>query len=172
MPVLAPHSKRKVSYFYDPNIGNYHFGPNHPMKPHRIRMVHNLLINYGLCKKLRIQRPPKLSMEDLTKFHSDEYIHFLQSICPENMKDFYHELRRFNVGRDCPVFDGVYEFCQLSTGGSVAGAAKLNKKEADIAINWAGGLHHAKKAQAGGFCYVNDIVLAILELLKYHQVCV
>lgn len=43
---------------------------------------------------------------------------------------------------------------------------KLNKKAADIAINWAGGLHHAKKSEASGFCYVNDIVLAILELLK------
>ena len=44
------------------------------------------------------------------------------------------------------------------------------QKAADIAINWAGGLHHAKKSEASGFCYVNDIVLAILELLKYHQV--
>lgn len=32
-----------------------------------------------------------------------------------------------------------------------------------------GGLHHAKKMEASGFCYVNDIVLAILELLKYHN---
>ena len=47
-----------------------------------------------------------------------------------------------------------------------AGSVKLNKQEADIAINWAGGLHHAKKSEASGFCYVNDIVLAILELLK------
>ncbi len=45
---------------------------------------------------------------------------------------------------------------------------KLNHGEADIAINWAGGLHHAKKSEASGFCYVNDIVLAILELLKYE----
>lgn len=49
----------------------------------------------------------------------------------------------------------------------LAGAVKLNKKQADIAINWSGGLHHAKKSEASGFCYVNDIVLAILELLKY-----
>ena len=45
----------------------------------------------------------------------------------------------------------------------------LSVQAADIAINWAGGLHHAKKSEASGFCYVNDIVLAILELLKYHQ---
>ena len=34
--------------------------------------------------------------------------------------------------------------------------------------SWSGGLHHAKRNAASGFCYVNDIVLAILELLKYH----
>lgn len=49
-----------------------------------------------------------------------------------------------------------------------AGAVKLNKQATDIAINWGGGLHHAKKSEASGFCYVNDIVLAILELLKYE----
>jgi histone deacetylase 1/2 len=43
---------------------------------------------------------------------------------------------------------------------------KLNQGESDISINWAGGLHHAKKSEASGFCYINDIVLAILELLK------
>lgn len=78
-------------------------------------------------------------------------------------------MTRFNVGEDCPVFDGLYEFCQLSAGGSIAGAAKLNSQACDIAINWAGGLHHAKKSEASGFCYVNDIVLGILELLKRHQ---
>jgi histone deacetylase 1/2 len=50
----------------------------------------------------------------------------------------------------------------------VGGAIKLNHGQADIAINWAGGLHHAKKSEASGFCYCNDIVLGILELLKYH----
>jgi len=43
----------------------------------------------------------------------------------------------------------------------------LNRGESDIAVNWAGGLHHAKRCEASGFCYVNDIVLGILELLKY-----
>jgi histone deacetylase 1/2 len=62
----------------------------------------------------------------------------------------YPPSARFNVGEDCPVFDGLYEFCQLSSGGSVASAVKLNKQAADIAINWAGGLHHAKKSEASG----------------------
>jgi histone deacetylase 1/2 len=77
----------------------------------------------------------------------------------------------------------MYQFCQVSAGGSIGkffvlenssllqgGAVKLNHGEADVAINWAGGLHHAKKSEASGFCYVNDIVLGILELLKYFFV--
>ena len=57
--------------------------------------------------------------------------------------------------------------CCVFCGGCIAGgAARLNSGDSDIVINWGGGLHHAKKSEASGFCYVNDCVLAILELLK------
>ena len=36
------------------DIGNYYYGQGHPMKPHRIRMTHNLLVGYGLYKKMHI----------------------------------------------------------------------------------------------------------------------
>ena len=65
-----------------------------------------------------------------------------------------------------PVFDGLFDFCSMYTGASLEGAVKLNNECCDIAINWSGGLHHAKKTEASGFCYVNDIVIAILEMLK------
>ncbi|XP_063852530.1 histone deacetylase 1-like [Scylla paramamosain] len=165
----APHSRKKVCYYYDSDIGNYYYGQGHPMKPHRIRMTHNLLLNYGLYRKMEIYRPHKATQDEMTKFHSDDYIRFIRSIRPDNMNEYNKQMQKFNVGEDCPVFDGLYEFCQLSSGGSIAGAVKLNKQACDIAVNWAGGLHHAKKSEASGFCYVNDIVLAILELLKYHQ---
>jgi histone deacetylase 1/2 len=166
---LGNSSRRRVSYYYDGDIGNYYYGQGHPMKPHRIRMTHNLVLNYGLYRKMEIYRPHKAAQEDMTKFHSDEYIKFLKNIRPDNMSEYNKLMQRFNVGEDCPVFDGLYEFCQISTGGSMAGAVKLNKHSTDIAVNWGGGLHHAKKSEASGFCYVNDIVLSILELLKYHQ---
>lgn len=75
-----------------------------------------------------------------------------------------------NIGEtDCPVFEGLYNFGQISAGGSIDAAIKLNHGKSDICINWAGGLHHAKKSEASGFCYINDIVLGILELLKCHN---
>ncbi|CAF0768725.1 unnamed protein product [Didymodactylos carnosus] len=166
---VGPHSRKKVSYYYDFDVGNYYYGQGHPMKPHRIRMTHNLILNYGLYRKMEVYRPHKAAIEEMTRFHSDEYVKFLNNIRPDNITDFNKQMQRFNVGEDCPVFEGLFEFCQISAGGSLAGAVKLNRKLTDIAINWAGGLHHAKKSEASGFCYVNDIVLAILELLKYHQ---
>jgi histone deacetylase 1/2 len=105
----------------------------------------------------------------MTQFHSDEYVEFLRLITPDNQHEHMRQLKRFNCAEDCPVFDGLFNFCQIYTGGSVGGAVRLNHKQTDTVINWAGGLHHAKKNEASGFCYVNDIVLAILELLKVHQ---
>ncbi|TYZ66876.1 hypothetical protein PybrP1_011322 [[Pythium] brassicae (nom. inval.)] len=161
-------TKRRVAYFYDSEIGNYNYGQNHPMKPHRMRMAHNLIANYGLTKHMEIFRPRLVEWDELTRFHSDDYIHFLRLVTPDNMHDYLRQLQRFNVGEDCPVFDGLFEFCQLYASASIGGAAKLNDESADIVINWSGGLHHAKRSEASGFCYVNDCVLGILELLKKH----
>ena len=46
----------------------------------------------------------------------------------------------FKLGEsgDCPLFDGLYDFCQIATGGSWDAAVLLAEREADVAINWAG----------------------------------
>ncbi|EEA05804.1 RPD3/HD1 histone deacetylase, putative [Cryptosporidium muris RN66] len=163
-------TNQRVSYFYDGDIGSYYYGPGHPMKPQRIRMAHSLILSYDLYKHMEIYRPHKSSERELVDFHEEDYVEFLSSISPDNCKDFGLQLKRFNLGEstDCPVFDGLFEFQQICAGGSLDGAYKLNNNQSDICINWSGGLHHAKRSEASGFCYINDIVLAILELLKYH----
>jgi len=167
-------SKRRISYFYQGDVGLYYYGPGHPMKPHRLRMTHQLLLAYGLYRRMDVYKPRlgngTASEQQLARFHSDDYIDFLRRITPDNVKQYTTQMQKFNVGEhtDCPVFDGLYEFCVTYTGCSIDGAVKLNHGLTDIAINWSGGLHHAKKTEASGFCYINDIVLAILELLKYH----
>ncbi|KAF3386343.1 Histone deacetylase RPD3 [Penicillium rolfsii] len=162
-------NNKKVAYFYDSDVGNYAYVSGHPMKPHRIRMTHSLVMNYGLYKKMEIYRAKPASKYEMTQFHTDEYIDFLSKVTPDNMDQFSKEQSRYNVGDDCPVFDGLFEFCGISAGGSMEGAARLNRGKCDVAVNWAGGLHHAKKSEASGFCYVNDIVLGILELLRFKQ---
>ena len=46
--------KKRVAYFYDSDVGNYAYVSGHPMKPHRIRMTHSLVMNYNLYKKMEI----------------------------------------------------------------------------------------------------------------------
>ncbi|KAG1346830.1 putative Histone deacetylase 2 [Cocos nucifera] len=131
-------TKRRVCYFYEPEVGNYYYGQGHPMKPHRIRMAHALIANYGLINRMQVIRPVPARDRDLCRFHADDYVAFLRSVTPENQHEQIRALRRFN--------------------------------HHDITINWAGGLHHAKRCEASDFCYVNNIVLAILELLKMHKI--
>ncbi|OAE25054.1 hypothetical protein AXG93_4094s1040 [Marchantia polymorpha subsp. ruderalis] len=90
-----------------------------------------------------MQRPHKAYPVEMAQFHSEDYIEFLHRITPNMQEQYHQELLRY-------------------------AAHRLNNKLCDVAINWAGGLHHAKKCEASGFCYVNDLVLGILELLKYH----
>lgn len=89
-------------------------------------------------------------------------------VTPAKQDKFLNEISRFNIGEDCPIFDGMWDYSSLYAGASLDAARKLVNKQSDIAINWSGGLHHAKRSEASGFCYVNDIVLAILQLLRIH----
>ena len=92
------------------------------------------------------------------------------------MHEFMSERNAFMIasndeqqGSDCPVFDGMWEYVCLYSGATIDAARALLNDQSNIAINWSGGLHHAKKKAASGFCYINDIVLAIIMMLKYKQ---
>jgi len=79
----------------------------------------------------------------MKEFHSEEYIDFLLRITPDNMHEMADRMKQHNVGfvgqYDCPVFDGIFPFCQIFTGGSLDGTHRLIDGSADIAINWSGG---------------------------------
>lgn len=157
-----------IVYLYDPEIGTYFYAANHPMKPLRVRMTHSLVVNYGLHRKMDVLRPYLASYKQLTNFHSVDYVNFLASVTNENAEEIFNDLTKFNIKEDCPVFPGLYDYCRLTAGGTIYASHKINSGKYDVAINWSGGLHHAKRSEASGFCYVNDIVLGILELLKVH----
>lgn len=62
--------------------------------------------------------------------------------------EFLEQRQRYKVGEstDCPAFNGLYNLCQISSGASIDAACLLLNGETDVAINWTGGLHHAKKS--------------------------
>lgn len=138
------------------------------MKPWRLTLTNQLVMGYGLNEHMDCYVTRPANEDELRQFHTDDYLNFLQSVTPENADAFQSQLPTFNFGDDCPIFSGIWDFCTLYSGASLDAASKLLNGQSEIAINWSGGLHHAKKSEASGFCYINDIVLAILQLLRHH----
>ncbi|KAL0378218.1 UNVERIFIED_CONTAM: Histone deacetylase 19 [Sesamum radiatum] len=87
LPSGADGLKRKVCYFYDPEVGNYYYGQGHPMKPHRMRMTHALLAHYGLLQHMHVLKPNPARDKDLCRFHADDYVSFLRRVTPETQQD-------------------------------------------------------------------------------------
>lgn len=145
----------------------------------RALYVHTLLGAYGLLSKLKIEEPSCLTQKSLQLFHCKDYISCIQKIqeClagKEVLDDdsddgsFYEmadlELENHGLEFDCSPFPRIMDYISLVAGASVKCAELLNKGQAKITINLNGGWHHAHRDSAAGFCYVNDIVLAILKL--------
>lgn len=165
-PQVRPHSRDRVTYYFPKGVGEYHYGILHPMKPARLTLTNRLVLGYGLHDQMECYTPREATREELQEFHDDEYIEFLSTVTPTTTPTA--SFTKFNFADDCPIFEGMFDFCRSYAGASLAAARKLTSGTTDIAINWSGGLHHAKKGEASGFCYVNDIVLAILQLLRHH----
>jgi acetoin utilization protein AcuC len=150
-------------------LAGFDYGPDHPLRMERLRLTLNLLKAYGLLKGegVMVVEPEAASREDLLTFHEDDYIEALEkagkSLPPENGV-------AYGLGTpDNPVFPGLYEYALLYGGASLAAAEAVWKHGAVLSFNIAGGLHHAHKDRAAGFCYINDIVLAAQRLLGFYD---
>lgn len=171
--VFAPcHRKDRVAYIYDDKGCDINFSSAslfpHSMKPYRVLATHELIKYFGLEKHLRVLSPPMITVEELKSFHSSDYI---QNLLLHNSESWlwHPDFSKVPFNSDCPPVEGIVEHSLSVAAGSMMGAVLLNSREVDVAIHWGGGMHHARCGECAGFCYVNDIVLAILELLKVHR---
>lgn len=163
-----------VSFHTNPEMEKHHFGQTHPMKPWRLTLTKSLVSAYGMSFAMDNYIARAATYEELNMFHSTEYLDYLATAPAEDTpRDIDNPEKaaevKFNLGgSDCPLFHGLYDYCSMSAGGSLDAARKICNKQSDIAIAWGGGLHHAKKYEASGFCYINDIVISIIQLLRCY----
>ncbi|KAK0632168.1 histone deacetylase-like protein [Immersiella caudata] len=163
-----------VSYHANPEMEKHHFGQTHPMKPWRLTLTKSLVTSYGMPFAMDNYNTRPATYEELNSFHASDYLDYLGTAPPEDQpRDIDNPDKagevKFNLGgSDCPLFHGLFDYCSMSAGTSVDAARKICNGQSDIAIAWGGGLHHAKRSEASGFCYINDIVLGILQLLRCY----
>ncbi len=156
----------KTAFLYSDKLAKFDYGPSHPLKTIRLQMTYELINAYGLLSvpEARFVEALPASEEDVLSFHDKDYVEILKAsnrgIAPPGPS-------RFGLGPgDNPVFAGLFDWSMLVTGASLQAAALVDSGEADIAFNISGGLHHAMKRRASGFCYVNDPVVLITDLLR------
>jgi len=153
----------KLSIVYSEDFQRYNFGPSHPMKPTRLKLTFELMRSLGLLSapNVDVKEPRSASMDELRLFHSGEYLQFV------------HEMSRSGNGYldlgDTPAFKGCFEASALAVGASLTAVDIVMSGHANHAVNISGGLHHAHKDHASGFCIFNDLAVAVSYLKKKYQ---
>ncbi|KAK3122192.1 hypothetical protein QOZ80_8BG0666260 [Eleusine coracana subsp. coracana] len=166
--------KRRVCYYYDSGIANVDYGPRHNMVPRRVDMAHALVRSYGLLDDMMRLRERPATEDEICVVHDHDYVDLLRDLTLGN-KPVTCDIKAYGLNKvvngsiDNPVISGMWDYCQRYSGGSLTAARALAAGEADIAINWSGGMHHACSGEANGFCYVNDITMAVTELLAHFR---
>ncbi|EPZ31254.1 Histone deacetylase superfamily domain-containing protein, partial [Rozella allomycis CSF55] len=120
-------------------------------------LTHSLIKGYNV--PVIPLKAPKATKKELLNFHDEEYIAAIFSDDENECEGL------FGLTYDCFKFSGLKHYCCTIAGGSIYGAKQLLNDNLDTVIHWEGGRHHAFRDFASGFCYVNDIALAIHEIL-------
>ena len=156
----------KTAFIYTDAYFDYDYGPAHPLKIIRLKLTFELIHAYGLLALPSIQTiiTKRAEEDDLAVFHSREYLSILKQANDGHLRgDAY----AYGLGPgDNPIFPGLYDWSLWATGATLQAVDFVSKGEGEIAFNIAGGLHHAMRSRASGFCYINDPVIGILKLLK------
>ncbi len=148
---------------WDDAVTGYDFGASHPMDPVRLDLTMGLVRAYGLDRAVDVVSARAAGDSTLRLVHREDYVAAVRaaSADPGSADGSY------GLGTaDDPAFAVMHEASALIAGQSVAGAEAVWRGEAEHAVNFAGGLHHAMPGSAAGFCVYNDAALAVARLLE------
>lgn len=157
---------RHSALIYTDAYVNYQYSDTHPLKPYRLQLTHALMQSYALLQlpHSRLVLPRLAGREELEIFHTPAYLDVLADAETGAYRPTY---ARYGLGPgDNPVFAGMYTWSQLCVGGALQATELVVSGQVDVAFHLAGGLHHGRPEHASGFCYVNDLAVAITALVQ------
>ena len=155
----------KTAFIYTDAYLDYDYGPSHPLRIIRLKLTYELIKAYGLLDLPSVQFIPTIKAEEkkLTLFHSRDYLDVLKQA---NDGHLLGNAFSYGLGPgDNPIFPGFYDWSLWVAGATLQAVDFVADGKGGVAFNIAGGLHHALKSKASGFCYINDPVIGILRLL-------
>jgi acetoin utilization protein AcuC len=157
---------------YAPTLATYDLGPEHPLRPERFTLAVELMEAYGLLAPpaapgehtLDVVEPDPATDEDLELVHDAAYIATVRE-ASDSPRTFFPP--RAGLGTmDTPAFPGIHEASALVAGSTMRAIDEVLDGEHRAALSVAGGLHHAHRDRASGFCVYNDAAVAIAHALR------
>ncbi len=158
----------RTAFIYSADYARFDYGPSHPLRNVRLRLTHDLIRAHGLLAlpHTRVLETRPATLDEMLTFHDREYLEVLRRVDGGDVHgNVRGNLYAYGLGTgDNPIFPGVYQWSALVTGASWQAMELVASGQADVAFNIAGGLHHAQRAKASGFCYVDDPAVIIAHL--------
>ncbi|MCS6770229.1 MAG: acetoin utilization protein AcuC [Candidatus Caldarchaeum sp.] len=141
----------------------YSFPEPHPLNRLRLERFYSLLsMDEKLLKRVEFVKPVLAGPAEVELFHTEGYVRFVQ----EKSRQGYGYL---DYG-DTPAFPGCYEAAAYVVGTTIELLKTILNSRHVRAFNPMGGLHHARRDRAGGFCIFNDAAVAIEYLLRTERI--
>lgn len=150
----------RATVIWDEALLDYKLSDGHPLDPVRLDLTMRLAGSLGVLDGVVALAPVMRTDEQLLAAHSADYLDAVKA-APASRSPVGHGLGT----ADNPIFERMHEASALVAGGSALAAEELVSGRAQRGVNIAGGLHHAMRDHASGFCIYNDCVVAIRHLL-------
>ncbi len=149
------------SVIYHPYYGKYAFGIHHPFSPVRVGMTLDLLRELG--HEVQPIAPEPATHEEILSVHEGYYVRRVEALSAG--KDV-PDCEDYGLATpDNPAFPGMDEGARWLVGGTLHGARLICEQGAKRVLQLGGGLHHARRNCASGFCIYNDLAIAIKYLI-------
>jgi len=154
--------QRQVCVFLGEALSRYHFGASHPFGPARYPAFLAEFERRGLESKVVIAEPATADEDDLALFHGRGYIAMVRELSAQGdgLLDY----------GDTPVVPGIYEAAATVVGTTLRAVERVMGGGCRRAFTPIGGLHHARRDEAAGFCVFNDCAVAIEALRQRHDI--
>ncbi len=166
----APETPDPIIIVHGPSLAAYTFGDEHPLQPSRHELTMSLLSALGWLDTpgVSVEPPPPATLSELMTAHTLPYIRAVQTAQAIAQRERPPaDLRVYGLGtEDCPLAPCMHEAPALLAGAALQAMRALLGGRAAHAYSPAGGMHHAMRARASGFCIYNDIVVAIAAAVE------
>lgn len=159
---------------WDERLVDYDFGPQHPLAPIRVKLTMELARAFGVLgqDEVTVVQAVPATDDELQLVHDPGYVAVVKAAgsmaagAGAPPVDAVTLLRHGLGTADDPVFGRMHEASALVAGATLAAARAAWSGTAEHGASIAGGLHHAMRGNASGFCIYNDPAIAIAWLLE------